>query len=266
MRNRRRQRLESAEIRPAACTVAELRMSARMIKDSSAPAEANHCGSRKSLDESAVSQYFPRSSDASAAPAAAAGGGNRPRRRCDRLSNGLDVRARLSHRRQDRRSIAFVRFGVSTKLHHFTLVCRDLSELSIYARVDNASYRILKHYTPGAVHVSAAGVARSAAAARPPETPHASAFAFRITRSRRVCSRRLANRSMSTSLILPDATEALAEPEDISRRARTAGRSDRRRRRVRLHRDDRRRPDRNAARRSCARTRRVRVIAAAPPR
>jgi tRNA threonylcarbamoyl adenosine modification protein (Sua5/YciO/YrdC/YwlC family) len=34
-------------------------------------------------------------------------------------------------------------------LHHFTLVCRDLSELSIYARVDNPQYRILKHYTPG---------------------------------------------------------------------------------------------------------------------
>lgn len=33
--------------------------------------------------------------------------------------------------------------------HHFTLVCRDLSELATYARVDNTSFRILKHYTPG---------------------------------------------------------------------------------------------------------------------
>ena len=31
----------------------------------------------------------------------------------------------------------------------FTLVCRDLSELSVYARVDNAAYRILKAHTPG---------------------------------------------------------------------------------------------------------------------
>ncbi len=31
----------------------------------------------------------------------------------------------------------------------FTLVCRDLSDLSTYARVDNASYRILKAHTPG---------------------------------------------------------------------------------------------------------------------
>lgn len=36
------------------------------------------------------------------------------------------------------------------KHHNFTLVCRDLSELSRYARVDNSAYRLLKHYTPGA--------------------------------------------------------------------------------------------------------------------
>lgn len=34
--------------------------------------------------------------------------------------------------------------------HNFTLVCRDLSEIATYARVDNASYRLLKAYTPGA--------------------------------------------------------------------------------------------------------------------
>jgi tRNA threonylcarbamoyl adenosine modification protein (Sua5/YciO/YrdC/YwlC family) len=33
--------------------------------------------------------------------------------------------------------------------HMLTLACRDLSELSTYARVDNTQYRILKHYTPG---------------------------------------------------------------------------------------------------------------------
>ena len=33
--------------------------------------------------------------------------------------------------------------------HHFTLVCRDLSQLALYARVDNASYRLLKANTPG---------------------------------------------------------------------------------------------------------------------
>lgn len=33
--------------------------------------------------------------------------------------------------------------------HHFTLVCRDLAEISLYARVDNAQYRLLKANTPG---------------------------------------------------------------------------------------------------------------------
>jgi len=34
--------------------------------------------------------------------------------------------------------------------HHFTLMCRDLSEIATYARVDNAQYRLLKATTPGA--------------------------------------------------------------------------------------------------------------------
>ena len=33
--------------------------------------------------------------------------------------------------------------------HHLTLLCRDLSELASYARVDNTQYRLLKHGTPG---------------------------------------------------------------------------------------------------------------------
>jgi tRNA threonylcarbamoyl adenosine modification protein (Sua5/YciO/YrdC/YwlC family) len=35
------------------------------------------------------------------------------------------------------------------KHHHFTLVCRDLSEISKYARVSNQQYRTLKAFTPG---------------------------------------------------------------------------------------------------------------------
>ena len=34
--------------------------------------------------------------------------------------------------------------------HHLTLLCRDLSELASYARVDNRQYRLLKVATPGA--------------------------------------------------------------------------------------------------------------------
>ena len=39
--------------------------------------------------------------------------------------------------------------GVDDK-HHLTLLCRDLSELSNYAKVDNAQFRMLKQATPGA--------------------------------------------------------------------------------------------------------------------
>jgi tRNA threonylcarbamoyl adenosine modification protein (Sua5/YciO/YrdC/YwlC family) len=35
------------------------------------------------------------------------------------------------------------------KHHHFTLVCRDLSEIARYARVENWQYRLLKASTPG---------------------------------------------------------------------------------------------------------------------
>ena len=33
--------------------------------------------------------------------------------------------------------------------HHFSLVCRDLSEIATYAKVDNQQYRLLKASTPG---------------------------------------------------------------------------------------------------------------------
>ncbi|MFV1972970.1 MAG: L-threonylcarbamoyladenylate synthase [Thiohalobacterales bacterium] len=41
------------------------------------------------------------------------------------------------------------RIRVLDKQHNFTLVCRDLSEIATYARVDNSAYRLLKSLTPG---------------------------------------------------------------------------------------------------------------------
>lgn len=38
--------------------------------------------------------------------------------------------------------------GVDAR-HHLTLVCRDLSELATYAKVDNSQFRLLKAATPG---------------------------------------------------------------------------------------------------------------------
>lgn len=33
--------------------------------------------------------------------------------------------------------------------HYFTLICRDLSELSLYAKVDNTAFKMIKSLTPG---------------------------------------------------------------------------------------------------------------------
>jgi len=41
------------------------------------------------------------------------------------------------------------RIRQTDKRHHFTLVCRDLSEIAKYARVNNQQYRTLKAFTPG---------------------------------------------------------------------------------------------------------------------
>src|SRR5262245_37864710 len=42
------------------------------------------------------------------------------------------------------------RIRETDKHHHFTLVCRDLSEIAKYARVSNQQYRTLRAFTPGA--------------------------------------------------------------------------------------------------------------------
>lgn len=57
------------------------------------------------------------------------------------LACHLDDKASADRLRQIR--------GVDDK-HHLTLLCRDLSELASYARVDNRQYRLLKAATPGA--------------------------------------------------------------------------------------------------------------------
>jgi tRNA threonylcarbamoyl adenosine modification protein (Sua5/YciO/YrdC/YwlC family) len=100
------------------------------------------------------------------------------------------------------------------KLHHFTLVCRDLSELSIYAQVDNTSYRTLKHFTPGPFTFLLK-------ASR--EVPRRLVHPKRRTIGIRVPQHAIAQGlldalgepMMSTSLILPGATEALSDPQEF---------------------------------------------------
>ena len=102
------------------------------------------------------------------------------------------------------------------KLHHFTLVCRDLSELSIYAQVDNTSYRILKHFTPGPFTFLLK-------ASR--EVPRRLVHPKRRTIGIRVPQHAIAQGlldvlgepMMSTSLVLPGSSEALTDPQEFRR-------------------------------------------------
>jgi tRNA threonylcarbamoyl adenosine modification protein (Sua5/YciO/YrdC/YwlC family) len=60
---------------------------------------------------------------------------------CYALACHLDDKPAVDHMRRLRKI---------DERHHLTLLCRDLSEIAAYARVDNASYRLLRLATPGA--------------------------------------------------------------------------------------------------------------------
>lgn len=100
------------------------------------------------------------------------------------------------------------------KDHNMTLVCRDLSQLSTYAKVTNPIFRLLKAFTPGAYTFILNAThevprlmlhpKRKTLGLRVPENT--------ITLSLLDC---LDAPLMSTTLILPGATAPLSEPEAI---------------------------------------------------
>ncbi|SPW28231.1 Putative translation factor (SUA5) [Edwardsiella tarda] len=101
--------------------------------------------------------------------------------------------------------------------HNFTLVCRDLSELSSYAFVDNAAFRLLKNNTPG-------GYTFILKASK--EVPRRLMSEKRKTIGLRVPSNPIAQDLlaelgeplMSTTLMLPDSEFAESDPEEIQER------------------------------------------------
>jgi len=98
--------------------------------------------------------------------------------------------------------------------HNFTLLCRDLSELSLYARVDNTAFRLLKFNTPGPYTFIFKGTK---------EVPRRLMNSKRKTIGIRVPDNRIAldllealgEPLMSTSLILPGQDVTESDPEDI---------------------------------------------------
>ena len=79
--------------------------------------------------------------------------------------------------------------NVDVKQHNFTLVCRDLSEIAKYARVDNSQYRTLKAFTPGP-------------------------YTFLLEATREV-PKRLQNPIMSSTLLLPGESATPTDPQEI---------------------------------------------------
>ncbi|GAA4901062.1 L-threonylcarbamoyladenylate synthase [Ferrimonas pelagia] len=98
--------------------------------------------------------------------------------------------------------------------HNFTLMCRDQAELSLYARVDNTAFRLLKSATPGPYTFIFKGTK---------EVPRRLLNEKRKTIGIRVPDNRIAlallealgEPLMSTSLILPGAELAESDPEEI---------------------------------------------------
>jgi len=98
--------------------------------------------------------------------------------------------------------------------HHLTLLCRDLSEIANYAKVDNRQYRLLKAATPGPytfileatreVPRRLSHPSRKTIGLRVPE--HAIAHAL---------LQELKQPLLGTTLILPGSEQPLNDPEEI---------------------------------------------------
>ena len=98
--------------------------------------------------------------------------------------------------------------------HHFTIACRDLSDIAAFARVDNAQYRLLKAATPGAytfileasreVPRRLAHPKRRTIGLRVPDHPIAQALLAE-----------LGEPLLSTTLLLPEIDEPLNDPHEI---------------------------------------------------
>lgn len=98
--------------------------------------------------------------------------------------------------------------------HNFTLVCRDLSELSVYANVDNAIYRLLKAFTPGPYTFL---LKATREVPRRLQHPKRKTIGIRVPDHMIALSllEVLGEPLMSTTLILPDSDIPLIEPEAI---------------------------------------------------
>ena len=100
------------------------------------------------------------------------------------------------------------------KHHNFTLMCRDLSELGNYAKVDNQVFRLLKANTPGAYTFI---LNATSEVPRRLVHPKRKTIGLRVPDHHIVQSllAELREPLMSVTLILPGDADPLADPDDI---------------------------------------------------
>lgn len=98
--------------------------------------------------------------------------------------------------------------------HNFTLVCRDLSDIGVYAKVDNIQYRLLKTYTPGPYTFI---LTATSEVPRRLLHPKRRQIGIRVPDNAVVQAllAELGEPIMSTTLMLPGETTPMTDPYDI---------------------------------------------------
>lgn len=98
--------------------------------------------------------------------------------------------------------------------HHLTLLCRDLRELSSYARVDNVQFRLLKSATPGPFTFI---LEASKEVPRRLSHPQRKTIGLRVPEHKALLELLALHAAplLATTLILPGQDEPLADPEAI---------------------------------------------------
>ncbi|MFT6895700.1 MAG: tRNA threonylcarbamoyl adenosine modification protein (Sua5/YciO/YrdC/YwlC family) [Paraglaciecola sp.] len=100
------------------------------------------------------------------------------------------------------------------KDHNFTLMCRDMSELSEYARVDNSAFRLIKNNTPGPYTFI---LKATKEVPKRLQNPKRRTIGIRVPNNAIALAllEELREPLMSISLIMPNATVAESDPDEI---------------------------------------------------
>lgn len=98
--------------------------------------------------------------------------------------------------------------------HEFTLVCRDLSEISVYARLGDSAYRLIRSHTPGPYTFV---LPATREVPRRLQNPKRKTIGIRVPEGAiaQTLLAELGEPLMSTSLILPGEDRPLTDPEEI---------------------------------------------------